>query len=63
MDMDKPYRLMIRTTDENGVPAWIMSDNEYATPPEAFDDMLKDEGASIVVKLCPPVDRGSVKDA
>jgi hypothetical protein len=40
-----------------------MSDNEYATPLEAFDDMLKDEGASIVVKLCPPADLESVKDA
>jgi hypothetical protein len=58
MSKDKPYRILLKTVDENGVDCWFMDETEYADKQLAFSDSitkLKND-KTIVIKLVFPED-------
>jgi hypothetical protein len=58
MSKDKPYRILLKTVDENGVDCWIMDETEYADKQLAFSDSITkfQNDKTIIIKIVFPED-------
>jgi hypothetical protein len=57
MSKDKPYRILLKTVDENGVDCWIMDETEYDDVQLAFSDsMTKITDKTMIIKVVFPED-------
>jgi hypothetical protein len=58
MSKDKPYRILLKTEDENGVDCWIMDETEYADIQLAFSDSITKfpNDKTIIIKIVFPED-------
>jgi hypothetical protein len=58
MTKDKPYRILQKTVDENGVDCWYMDETEYADKQLAFSDSIAKttDGPTMISKIVFPED-------